>query len=527
LEHNNLETEDSSVELFPTQTHQSLTMTAQTIKPYLLHPQEWKLGVFLLLLLGGAYLHVQTSFPDGTTQYSGWFRLARSTTDVRAALTYNYCAADLNLMCPRPEDTERSVCARYFADTPLWNTLDLVQYHDSEMCTLETLARSAPSLPFTEADKAKFKDDETRMLMRLMARSLSLMWYNMGRYNFDGSLEEQEEKYRIIRWILSNVVDFFASDGADHESKAMGRGVTTRAWTRDELKELYRRTVQLASADSVGDKPIYKFILRVSEAIEELETLTSSSWAGHTPNISTGSLEIRTHTDIKQAYHIFYQEYQEICLYPHYAAGTLITNNCAQAMEAAPAKLRELEMEEEGFAAFTHTFSFGGNYLCFLLLIAFFSQRQRMEKRVEKGRRRLEQELNDPLLRRVLEKRAAAVLPEEQIAGFVSKLDNKAAALDSRGAALKLVRRQVRKFRFFVLFNLLLTTLVDVFLWAFHVTSIARYLETTILSILVLTASYAVPLAEDPKALGKSTGASDVLSQQDHIPATQPLIARV
>jgi hypothetical protein len=47
---------------------------------------------------------------------------------------------------------------------------------------------------------------------------------------------------------------------------------------------------------------------------------------------------------------------------------------------------------------------------------------------------------------------------------------------------------------------LLLTTLVDVFLWAFHVTSIARYLETTILSILVLTATYAVPLAEDPKA---------------------------
>jgi hypothetical protein len=515
-------------------------MTVQTIKPYLLHPQEWKLGAFLLLLLGGAYLHVQTSVPDGTTQDSGWFRLAQSTTNVRAALTYNYCAADLNLMCTRPEDTRRSICARAFANTPLWNSLYLHQSwqnHDSKMCTLETLAQShAPNLLFTEADKAKFKDDETRVVIRLMARSLELMWDNVGRYNFDAiasssSLEEQD---RIIRWVLTNVVDFFASDGpgADHgSSEAMRRQVTPRAWTRDELKELYRWTVQYKHAHkNVGlsaDRAelLYnKFLPRVSEAIEELEELASPSGAGHTLN--TSSLELRTHTDIKQPYHIFYEEYQEVCLYPHYAAGTLITNNCASAMEAAAGKLRELEMEEEGFAAFTHTFSFGGNLLCLLILIAFFSQRQRMEKRVEKGRRRLEQELNDPLLRRVLEKRAAASLPEEQIMGFISKLDKKAADMDSQATALKLVRRQVRAFRFILLFNLLLTTLVDVFLWAFHVTSIARYLETTILSILVLTASYALPLVEDLKA-ATSTEVSDALSQQDRIPATQAMIARV
>jgi hypothetical protein len=479
-------------------------MRAQTIKPYLLHPQEWKLGVFLLLLLGGAYFHVQTSFPDGTTQDSGWFLTAQSTDDVRVALTFKYCGVDLNLMCARPEDTQRSVCARYFADTPLWNTFNLVHYRDSDLCTFETLAQNAPNLQFTEADEAKFKDNETRVLLRLMARSLSSMWYNMGRSNLSSSssLEEQEEKDRIIRWVLANVVDFFASDGADHESKSMGRGVTTRAWTRDELKELYRWNVQYMHMHA--DKnvlPIYKkFLLRVSDAIEELETLTLSSWAGHTTS-NTISLDIRTHTDNKQAYPIFYEESQGVCLYPHYAAGTLITNNCAQAMEVAPAKFRELEKEEKGlFATLTHAISFGGNLLCFLLLIPLFSQRQRIEKRVEKVRRQLEQELNDPFLRRLLEKKAAAGLPEEQIAGFVSKLDNKAATLDSRGPALELMRRGVRNFRFFVLFNLLLTTLVDVFLWAFHVTSIARYLETTILSILVLTATYAVPLAEDPKA---------------------------
>ena len=98
--------------------------------------------------------------------------------------------------------------------------------------------------------------------------------------------------------------------------------------------------------------------------------------------------------------------------------------------------------------------------------------------------------------------------------------------MDSRGIALKFVRRQVRIFRFILLLNLLLTTLVDVFLWAFHVTSIARYLETAILSILVLTASYAVPLTEDLKA-GTSTEVSHVLSQQDRISATHALIARV
>jgi hypothetical protein len=411
---------------------------------------------------------------------------------------------------------------------------------------LERLAQSAPSLLFTvEADKAKFEDDETRVLIRLMERSLFVMWDNVGRYNLDGRLQiggtsiasssSLEEPDRIIRWILANVVDFFASDGADHGSKAMRRGVTPRAWTRDELKELYRWTVQYEhahktvelSADSV--EVIYnKFLTRVSEAIEELETLASPSWTGHSTSNTTGPSKTRTHTDSKQAYHIFYEEYQDVCLYPHYAAGTLITNNCAQAMKDAPAKLRELEMEEGGdFVQFTHSFSLIGNLLCFLMLIAFFSQRQRMEKRVEKGRRRMEQGLNDPYLRQVLEKRAAVTMPEVQIAGFISKLDNKVAALDSQGAALKLVRRQVRIFRFILLFNLLLTTLVDVFLWAFHVTSIAKYLETAILSILVLTASYAVPLAEDPKT-GTSTEPSDMLSQQqDRIPATQALIARV
>jgi hypothetical protein len=523
-------------------------MTVQTIKPYLLHPQEWKLGVFLLLLLGGAYLHVQTSVPDGTTQDSGWFLLAKSTADVRAHLTYNYCRADVDLMCAHPEDTQRIVCAGYFADTPLWNSLGLPSWpYDSEICTLKSLAQNAPSLLFTEADKAKFKDDETQVLLRLMALSLRLMWLNVGQY-FDGHLQiltsitpssssSLEEQDRMVRWVLANVVDFFASDGAGRASKAMRRGVTTRAWTRDELKELYRWTVQYKHAHKIvglsadkGEVLYNKFLPRVSEAIEELEPLAPSpSLAEHTSNTSSSS-EIRTHTNIKQVYHIFYEEYQDMCLYPHYADGTLITNNCARAMEAAPAKLRELELEEGGdFAAFTHTFSFGGNLLCFLMLIAFFSQRERMEIRMDKGRHRLEQELKDPLLRRVLEKKAAAALPEEQIAGFISKLDNKAAAWDSRGKSLKFVRRQVRIFRFILLFNLFLTTLVDVFLLAFHVTSIARYLETAILSVLVLTASYAVPLEEDPKANTSTEASSDVLSQQDRsIPAaTQALVARV
>jgi hypothetical protein len=195
-------------------------------------------------------------------------------------------------------------------------------------------------------------------------------------------------------------------------------------------------------------------------------------------------------------------------------------------MNAAGDKLRELELEEGGdFALLTHSFSLFGNLLCFIILLAFFSQRQRMEKRMEKGRRRLQQELNDPFLRQVLEKKVAA-LPENQRAGFTSRLESKAAAWDAQAGALKLVRRQVRIFRFIVLFNLLLTTLVDVFLWTFHVTSVATYLENAILSILVLTASYTVPLA-DPK-VDTSSAASDVVSSgQEFITSTQALLYRV
>lgn len=138
---------------------------------------------------------------------------------------------------------------------------------------------------------------------------------------------------------------------------------------------------------------------------------------------------------------------------------------------------------------------------------------------MEKGRRRLEQELNDPFLRQVLEKKAAA-LPEDQRAGFTSRLESKAATWDTQGAALKLARRNVRTLRFIVLFHLLLTTLVALFLCTFHV----AYLENAMLSILVLTASYAVPLA-DPKA----DRASAVVSSEQEltIPATQALLFRV
>jgi hypothetical protein len=382
---------------------------------------------------------------------------------------------------------------------------------------LEELAKAAPSLLFTEQEKIEFKDDETQVILRLMGSSLGFMWATEQQYWVAALIE----KDRIVHWLLANFVDFFAADGAGRSSMAMGRGITTRAWTRDELKELYRWSVQYVhshaetawvSANMAG-AVFHKFLPRVSAAIDELETLQP-------PSPLTSSSEMRMHANAKQAYHIFEERNHNICLYPHYAAGSLITNSCAQAMHDAPAKLRELELEELGdFELITHMLSFGGNLLCFLLLLAFFSQRKRMEKRMEKGRRHLEQELNDPFLRQVLEKKATA-LPEDQRAGFTSKLESKTAKWDTRGAALKLVRRQVRTFRFLVLFNLFLTTLVNVFLWTFHVTSGVRFLENAILSILVLTASYAVPLA-DPNS-DTPSAVSGVVSSDQELPPLIP-----
>lgn len=476
------------------------------------------------MLLGGTYLHIRTSVADGTTtQDSGRFRFAESAADVRST-TYESCAADLNLMCARPVETNSIFCARAFADTPLWLLLGLASHpSESQNCTLERLAKAdAPRLLFTEDEKTtKFKDHETQVILSLMADSLNFVWRAVNSYFFaqsrpgsgtsNTSLEDQDRK---VQWLLANVVDFFASDGAGHgsKSKAMRRGIITGAWTRDELKELYRWSVQYKhshkirfSADMSEEIYYRKFLPWVSEAIEDLEALPLQSLAG-----------IRAHAGIKQAYHIFADEYQELCLYPHYAAGSLITDNCAQAMDAAPAKLRELELEAPGeFALFTHAYAFFGNFFCFLMLIGFFSQRQRMEKRIQIDRRRLEQELNDPFLRQVLEKKAAS-LPEDQRAACISRLVSRAASSDAKGASLRLVRRNVRNFRFIVLFHLLLTTLVVVFLRTFPVTT---YLETTMLSILVLTASYAVPLADRHDCVVVS-------SEQELIPATQPLLSR-
>jgi hypothetical protein len=156
-------------------------MTVQTIKPYLLHPKEWKLGVCLLLLLGGAYLHVRTSVPDGTTttqdlglfsslgkssSTAALFPLGESSTaaDVRRLISNNYCQADLSLMCANPAETQHIFCAQAFADTPLWRSLGLTSrpFQKSQNCTLERLAASAPGiLHITQGEKTKFKNDET------------------------------------------------------------------------------------------------------------------------------------------------------------------------------------------------------------------------------------------------------------------------------------------------------------------------------------------------------------------------------
>ena len=107
---------------------------------------------------------------------------------------------------------------------------------------------------------------------------------------------------------------------------------------------------------------------------------------------------------VKASYHVFSERYDEACMFRHFKTHTLITNACELAMEEAGHKLRELEIEMQAeFLFFTHMSLFAVHLTSAILLLNLLTAKRRLKKRMDRSKRRLNDELNDPFLRRVLE----------------------------------------------------------------------------------------------------------------------------
>ena len=178
---------------------------------------------------------------------------------------------------------------------------------------------------------------------------------------------------------------------------------------------------------------------------------------------------------------------------------------CIEAMTEAPAKLDELEMEAHGGFFLVSKLTFlGVSVACFLALSFLLNNRHRLEKRLERRRKVLQQELNDPFLRHSLQHKPGSISEEERTT-LISRLEAKVTRWDSKSRALNLSRQYIRRFRWLLIFAMTATTFVYSLFHIFHESSMPAYLNTIAILTAMMTTSYCAPTEDGGGVYGSQS----------------------
>ena len=221
-----------------------------------------------------------------------------------------------------------------------------------------------------------------------------------------------------------------------------------------------------------------------------------------------GYLPKGIHTKIPHT--LFDQEKLDDCMLSYHfeKRWPVFSTSCREAMTEAPAKIAELQMEDHGgFLLFSKLTFLGISVASCLVLYFLVGTRQRLEKRLERRRTQLQQELNDPILRNSLQLKPGSISEEERRT-LLSRLETKVTHWDSKTRALNLSRLYIRRFRWLVIFTMAASTVVYLSFHIFHVSSMPEYLNTLAMSTVILAASYCSPTedsAEDESQSSEET----------------------
>jgi hypothetical protein len=428
---------------------------------------------------------------------------ARSEMQVQRIMQDSYCRADTDILCGNTDlvggciDVYGTVLGRF------WGVFD--GHETTQSCSLtEQLPVGANNLPLDFSSEAHTSlNSQERQLIRLILYSYMLMW-SKTKHFFEINSNSQEQE-RMIMYYALHILELFGTP------KASISGIIYFKWSKDQVVSFMRLAVDMAQQEKmkshIADQHFYDhhipFIMKVI-------------------NEKLGQWPMRHAAYQKYQYQLFPLKSISHCINYNYQNLMLITNQCFLAVDVARQKMRELEYESGGdFGFITHMSVFGINFTCCLVLLRLFNSKQRLEKKMDEGKRRLETELNDPVLRQSLERKAEQ-LPPDQREHFIARLEEKAARWDSKAAAVNRLRRHVRLYRYFVFFCIFLTTIMDLFLYANEVlSSWARYLEPLFLSVLMLVISYAIPIGNsDEERLP-----SEILMGTVGPSTTQPLLS--
>lgn len=154
------------------------------------------------------------------------------------------------------------------------------------------------------------------------------------------------------------------------------------------------------------------------------------------------------------------QEY-EACLWHHYQKNSLITDACQRAVKLAPTKIAHLELVGAMDPDIDLYIIIFVAFVAVLAVAVGFAPRRQGHS--VSGKRRFQQVLDDPLLRRDIERQVIANVGEEGLVDFMEKLQKKAATFDPVTASVEQRMHKVRRLRLLLLVllvaNIFLATL--------------------------------------------------------------------
>lgn len=338
------------------------------MRAYQLHKHELSIALVLLFVLltlrinKGVENWRKAEKNDAADQYQN----VHTEEMLKKWVTTQYCKTDKAILCPAEEEEasspSTSLCYTAF-DPPVRFVLDLTVNDQDKTtgnnCSIRELIKQTHW-----SDKASAKDLEKDELITYFVAHLLDQIRSKSSELFradDGSILEYEQS-RLIESTLASILHFFTSSISQEgeitiSTRATKYGIADKVWTRDKMLLIYHEAVlwhtqhkrhghasEGAALRLSRQQPsfLFKFLPLVTEQIQnlELDNTLDSKYQKLYPFAKLGSSStISLDSENPQS---------DLCLWSHYDERTLITEDCALALETAPLKMRDLNWEGDG-----------------------------------------------------------------------------------------------------------------------------------------------------------------------------------
>jgi len=512
-----------------------MKMMDYQMQPYQRHLQESKLWLLLFLLTAAfRYLYIPTHW-DNFISHQSVRPIEDCTSNVQVqATTKHYCSLEADLLCPNPSYTD-CVDDLGYPMTPFLHAFSISDLRkdpilESRNCTLIGRNQNIDK----EFSNRTEEEQEKMILVRVMMSSIQRLYLLLKNESVETQhrfidfyfrkffclygYKQEHLKFYEVQWQLRYRKRVFESDlslWTPHEFFQLlnlarvdaltvfhnvGEGNKTHmsvdnsnvATSIDHISTSIKRRRQEETENAENAENTIEFTKLMHLVLQTFEEEVFEY-----PNSGKSICqELRFHYDtghqnLKDQHQVLSSEHLNECILRYYHTDMmLLSDTCVHTIDDAIKKMDELNlMDRGGFLFLSHLFFLAVNLVSFVVLLAMINSKQSLEQRMDRGQQRLEQELNDDFLRRVLESKANEI-EEDGGRNLILRLEEKLRTWDSKKAANNILDRHLHSFRLMTIFTMSLTTMVYLLLHVFHISSLPRYLEIMSISTGMMAFSY-------------------------------------